>query len=429
MAIGTRVNGRVPERLPLSEIRLDSWEFWALDDDIRDAAFATLRQEAPISFHEEMELPGFPKGPGHWALVAYDDIWNASRHPQVFSSWPSIVIGDLPEAVAEFFGSMIALDDPRHFRMRSIVQKAFTPRVVAKVEDYVRARARRLVSEMVSQHPDGTCDLVKELSGPLPLQVICDMMGIPEDDHTKIFAWTNVILGVGDEDIVSGYDVFEQASNEMAAYGMALAESRRCGPTEDLTTNLVQADVDGERLTDAEIASFFILLCTAGNETTRNAISHGVVALSRYPDEKATWFSDFDGHTRTAVEEIVRWASPVIYMRRRVTEDTELSGVKMAAGDKVTMWYCSANRDETKFADPFRFDVTRDPNPQVGYGSGGPHFCLGANLARREISMAFAEMHRQVPDLVAVEEPAILMSPFIHGVKRLAVAWDPERRS
>ena len=175
---------------------------------------------------------------------------------------------------------------------------------------------------------------------------------------------------------------------DIGAYATALAEDRRVNPREDLTTALVQAEVDGERLTSAEVASFFILLVVAGNETTRNAISHGVLALTRYPDERAKWWADYEAMAPTAVEEIVRWASPVIYMRRTLTEDCELSGVKMAAGDKATLWYCSANRDEDKFADPWTFDVARTPNPHAGFGGGGAHFCLGANLARREISVA-----------------------------------------
>jgi cytochrome P450 len=423
MGIATRENGVAPPPVALEDIDLGSYDFWGLDDDLRDGAFATLRREAPISFHAEPELPGFPVGAGHWALTTFDDVWNASRHPQIFSSRPNIVIADQSPEVAEFYGSMIALDDPRHFRLRSIVQKAFTPKVVAKVEEYVRERAERLVTAMVANHPDGQCDLVTELAGPLPLQVICDMMGIPDEDHHRVFYWTNVILGLGDPDVAATFEEFEKVSNDIAAYGIALAEDRRAHPRDDLATNLVQAELDGERLTSNEIASFFILLATAGNETTRNAISHGVVALTRYPDERQRWWDDFDGMTKSAAEEIVRWASPVIYMRRTVTEDTELSGTKMAAGDKVTMWYCSANRDEMKFDDPWRFDVGRNPNPQVGYGAGGAHFCLGANLARREITMAFSELHRQIPDIEATEEPAILLSPFIHGIKRLPVAW------
>jgi methyl-branched lipid omega-hydroxylase len=425
MGIATRVNGVEPPHVPLAEIDLGSYDFWGLDDDLRDGAFATLREEAPISFHREPELPGFPVGNGHWALTTFDDVWHASRHPKIFSSRPNIVINDTPPEVAEFYGSMIALDDPRHFRLRSIVQKAFTPKVVTQVEEYVRQRAERLVSSMVERHPDGQCDVVSDLAGPLPLQVICDMMGIPEEDHQRVFYWTNVILGLGDPDVAATYEEFEKVSEDVAAYGIALAEDRRANPREDLTTNLVEAELDGERLSSMEIASFFILLATAGNETTRNAISHGLVALTRYPDQKQLWWDDFDGVAKSAAEEIVRWASPVIYMRRTVTEDTEVSGTKMAAGDKVSMWYCSANRDESKFENPWTFDVLRNPNPQVGYGAGGAHFCLGANLARRELTMAFSELHRQIPDIVATEEPAILLSPFIHGIKRLPVAWTP----
>ena len=214
---------------------------------------------------------------------------------------------------------------------------------------------------------------------------------------------------------------------DIGAYASALAEDRRVNHHDDLTTSLVEAEVDGDRLSSSEIASFFILLVVAGNETTRNAISHGLLALSRYPEQREKWWSDFDGLAPTAVEEIVRWASPVIYMRRTLTRDIELSGVKMAAGDKAALWYNSANRDESKFANPWAFDVTRDPNPHLGFGGGGAHFCLGANLARREIRVAFDELRREIPDIAAVEEPARLLSQFIHGIKRLPVAWTPPR--
>lgn len=183
--------------------------------------------------------------------------------------------------------------------------------------------------------------------------------------------------------------------------------------------------MDGERLTSAEIASFFILLVVAGNETTRNAISHGLLALTRFPEQRARWWADFHALAPAAVEEIVRWASPVNYMRRTLTEDVELAGVRMAAGDRVTLWHCSGNRDEHHFADPWMFDVGRKPNPHMGFGGGSAHFCLGANLARREIGVVFEELHCRIPDIEAVEEPARLLSPFIHGIKRLPVAWSP----
>jgi cytochrome P450 len=425
MGIATCVNGATPPDVPLADIDLSSWDFWLQDDDFRDGAFATLRREAPISFHPEPLQEGFGQGAGHWALTKFDDVHFASRHPHIFSSYPNITINDQPPEVAEFFGSMIALDDPRHLRLRNIVSRAFTPKVVARTDASVRARARRLVDDMIANHPDGKGEVVAELAGPLPLQVICDMMGIPDEDHQKVFHWTNVILGSSDPDIADEFEEFLRVSVDFGGYSTALAEDRRANPQDDLTTALVQAEVDGERLTSNEIASFFMLLAIAGNETTRNAISHGVLALTRYPDQREKWWADFGGLSHSAVEEIVRWASPVIYMRRTVTEDVELSGTKMATGDKVTMWYCSANRDEAKFADPWMFDVARAPNPHQGFGGGGAHFCLGANLAREEIRVAFEELYRRVPDLVATEEPARLLSPFIHGIKRLPVAWTP----
>ena len=425
MGISTRVNGQAPEQVPLADINLGTLNFWGLDDSERDGAFTTLRREAPITFFNEIEFEGFEAGPGHWALTRFDDVHFASRHPEIFSSYPNITIADQQPEVAEYFGSMISLDDPRHARLRGIVRSAFTPKVVARTEDSVRERARRLVDDLIVNHPDGQAELVNELSGPLPLQVICDMMGIPEADHHQIFHWTNIILGFGDPDLTTDYAEFMKVAIDIGAYATALAEDRRANPREDLTTALVAADVDGERLTSAEIASFFILLAVAGNETTRNAISHGVLALSRYPEQRDLWWNDFDAHTQTAVEEIVRWASPVIYMRRTATRDVEVSGVRIAQGDKVTLWYGSANRDEQHFENPWLFDVTRNPNHHVGFGGGGTHFCLGANLARREIAVVFEELHRRIPDIVATEEPSMLLSAFIHGIKRLPVSWTP----
>ena len=423
--IATRVNGEAPPQVPLADINLGTLEFWALDDSVRDGAFTTLRREAPVTFFQEVDYEGFAAGAGHWALMKFDDVHYASRHPEIFSSVPNITIADQAPEVAEYFGSMINLDDPRHARLRNIVRSAFTPKVVARTEESVRDRARRLVSDLIANHPDGKGELVAELSGPLPLQVICDMMGIPEDDHQKIFHWTNIILGFGDPDLTTDYEEFMKVAIDIGAYATALAEDRRDNQRDDLTTALVAAEVDGERLTSAEIASFFILLAVAGNETTRNAISHGVLALSRYPEQREIWWNDFDTHTATAVEEIVRWASPVVYMRRTATRDVELSGVMIAAGDKVTMWYASANRDEAKFDNPWKFDVTRAHNHHLGFGGGGTHFCLGANLARREIAVVFEELHTKIPDIIATEEPAMLLSAFIHGIKRLPVSWTP----
>jgi cytochrome P450 len=422
--VARRENGVPPPDVPLADIDLGMFEFWQLDDDLRDGAFATLRRESPITFFDVPEFEGFAAGAGHWALTRFDDIHHANRHPEIFSSIPtSTSLNEVPAEIAEFAGSMINLDDPRHLRLRKIVNRAFTPKVVARIEDSVRHRARTIVTDMIANNRDAQADFVAQVSGLLPLQVICDMMGIPEEDEAKVFHWTTVMLGVGDVEVSGEINDVIAVVTELAEYAVRLAEERRVTPGDDLITNLVLAEVDGERLTSVEIASFFILLSAAGNETTRNAISHGIVALTRYPEERDKWWSDFDGVAATAVEEIVRWASPVIFMRRNLTHDIEMSGIKMKAGDKVSMWYNSGNRDEAKFDNPWMFDVTRDPNPHIGYGAGGAHFCLGANLARREIRVLFDELHRQIPEIVAVEEPAILHSAFVHGIKRLPVAW------
>jgi cytochrome P450 len=250
-------------------------------------------------------------------------------------------------------------------------------------------------------------------------------MGIPESDHKQIFHWTNVILGVGDPEFVGSYEDLMRVALEMFTYAQNLGQSRVDAPQDDVTSAMMNAVVDGERLTAQEFGSFFILLVVAGNETTRNAISHGMKLLTDHPDQRQIWFDDFETHTRTAVEEIVRYATPVIHFRRTVTEDTELSGQKLSAGDKVVMFYASGNRDERAFADPYKFDVTRAITPaQIGFGAGGPHFCLGANLARREIAVMFDEIRRRMPNLRITGEPAYLQSGFINGIKRMPCAWN-----
>ncbi len=413
--------------IPLDEIDLSGFELWIADREIREATFRTLRDTPGLRFFEEaiFEDSPFPPGPGYWSLVRHEDVWAASRNPQLFCSGQGSNIGDMPQELNEFFGSMINMDDPKHHRLRSLVSKGFTPKEVARVEGYVTTKAAGVVDRMLEAHPDGACDFVEWVAAPLPLEIICEMMGIPAEDTQQIFAWTNVILGAGDPEYGGSYEALMNAALGMFAYAQALGEDRRANARDDITSALMHAEVDGDRLSSQEFGSFFILLVVAGNETTRNAISHGMKALTDHPDQRELWWSDFGTHTRTAVEEIVRWATPVIHFRRTATEDTELSGQKIAAGEKVVLWYCSANRDERAFADPYRFDVTRPLQPaQVGFGAGGPHFCLGANLARREITVMFDELRRRVPDIRITADPDYLQSNFINGIKRLPCAWD-----
>jgi methyl-branched lipid omega-hydroxylase len=409
--------------VPLDEVDLSSPEFWGGGPERREAGFATLRREAPVRFFEEQPVEGWPTGPGFWALTRYDDVVEASRRPDLFCSGGGTNVLDLPQEISEFFGSMINMDDPKHGRLRGLVQKGFTPRMVAQVEGYVRDKARALVDRALEEHPDGRCDFVQTFAAPLPLQIICEMMGIPAEDEARIFAWTNTILGAGDPDYGGSFESLMTTSFEMYQYANELGEDRRAHPRDDISSALMAAELDGERLTAQEFGSFFILLVVAGNETTRNAISHGMKALTDHPDQRRAWWADFQPRARNAVEEIVRWATPVIHFRRTATADAKIRGVPIKAGDKVVFWYCSANRDEERFDEPHRFDLGRYPNAHLGFGAGGPHFCLGAALARREISVMFEEIQQRLPNLEVTGPPAMLQSYFIHGIKSMPCAW------
>ena len=410
----------------LGTFELSDPEFWLAPRDHRDAAFRALRAADELVFYDEWEFEGspLPKGPGYWAITRYEDVWAASRNPQVFISGRGVNIGDVPQEMNEFIGSMIAMDDPRHFRLRNIVAKGFTPKQISQVEEYVRTKAATIIDRVIEQFPDGECDFVEQIAAPLPLQIICEMMGIPDEDEARIFGWTNVILGVGDPEYVGSFEQLMATLFEIYAYAQQLGEDRRANPTDDIASALMHAEVDGERLTPQEFGSFFILLVVAGNETTRTAVSHGMKLLTDNPDQKKLWFDDYQGHVKTAVDEIVRYSTPVIHFRRTAVEDIVVHNTKIEAGQKVVLWYNSANRDESVFADADRFDITRPLQPQqVGFGAGGPHFCLGANLARREIAVIFDEIRTRLPALVVTSEPDYLQSAFINGVKRMRCSW------
>ena len=406
--------------VPIDEIDLSATEFWNAPRDYRESAFAKLRNEDPFRFFEEMELAIAPKGPGYIALTRHDDIWHVSRNPQLFCSGKGSNIIDLSQELNEFFGSMINMDDPKHFRLRSIVSKGFTPREISRIEEYVKVKARTIIDSVLNEFADKEFDFVDAVAAKFPLQIICEMMGIPAEDERQIFEWTNTILGAGDPDFGGSFEKLMEAAIGMFSYAQALGEARLANPTDDLTSVMMHAVVDGERLSSQEFGSFFILLVVAGNETTRNAITHGMVALTENQDQRAKWFGDFETHTKTAVEEIVRWATPVIHFRRTATQDTEINGFPIKQNQKVVLFYNSGNRDERIFAEPFKFDIARVAQPtQIGFGAGGPHFCLGANLARREIAVMFDEIRRRAPNLQITGEPAYLQSSFINGIKRI----------
>jgi len=327
--------------------------FWTQPAATIDAQLAELRNQPPKFFPEAETVGiGIPTGSGAWAITQYDLITEMSRNPKVYSSAQGITILDLPQTFTDFFSSMIAMDDPRHARLRKLVSRGFTPKMLSKLDDSVIQQAKLIVDEIADR---GECDFVVDVAAKLPLAIVCDLMGVPRSELDFVFDQTNIILGASDsEDVPESADIITallEAGGALSALMSDVAESKKGGPETDLTSILVNAEVDGEQLSPADIASFFILLVVAGNETTRNAISWGLHYLTEAPEQRAIWQNDFDRVTPTAVEEIVRLASPVTFMRRTATEDTVLGGVDIAEGDKLAMFYLAANRDETLFPD------------------------------------------------------------------------------
>ncbi len=408
--------------LTVEEIDFSDHErFWRRPLDERRAAYARLRAEAPISFHPEPATARFPEGPGFWAVTRHADVLEASRKPELFSSAEGTSIRDLPVEYNEFFGSMLNMDDPRHARLRGLVSSAFTPRTMARIERDLAAIAASRVDRLLEEGP---CDFVEVVAAPLPLNAISMMMGIPAVHHDLVIRQADIILDPGSTPagVPRGQAVLEAGRTLAAMMDELIAEGDPNG--DDLTSALVRAEVNGERLTQQEIQSFFVLLTAAGNETTRNASTWGLRLLTEHPEQRAVWAADLDGVARTAVEEIVRYASPVIQFRRTVTNDgVTLGGHTFAKGDKVVLFYESANRDEAAFEAPNTFDVTRDPNPHVGFGGPGPHFCIGAHLARRQLTVLFKELLTRVPTLVADGPPERSVSSLLNGIRRQPCRW------
>ncbi len=396
-----------------------------VEEDLRLLRGHPLTFFPGFKFYGELESI---RVPGAWVVSRQAPILEASRNPQVYSSASGVTINDFPPEFNEYFNSIIAMDDPRHARLRRLVAAGFTPRMLARLEDSVQDQARLITDEVCER---GECDFVTDVAARLPLRIVCDLMGIPPSQHDFVFDQSNVILGGGDPEYVPELGdlitAILTAGEALSQLMDDVADSKVGVDSGDLTSILVNAEVDGERLTRAELASFFILLVVAGNETTRNAISWGLVYLTDHPDQRRIWTEDFEGVARSAIEEIVRIASPVTYMRRTVLRDTELEGQKLDEGDQVVLHYLCANRDESLFDDPLAFDVLRDPNPHIGYGGPGPHFCLGAHLARREIKVMFRELFSRIGDIRATGEPDLLASSFIHGIKHLPAEFTPAR--
>ncbi|HVA43632.1 MAG TPA: cytochrome P450 [Acidimicrobiales bacterium] len=380
--------------------------------------FTYLRANHPVYHHPE------PDGPGFWVFSRYADVVAIGRDGVTFSSDQSKggVIGlEEPVVAPADFGDakiMLMMDPPQHTRYRKLVNRGFTPRMINALEQHIRDMTVKLLDEAVAK---GEVDFVVDVAAELPLMVIAELIGVPMEDRHKLFDWSNRMVGSEDPEYAVSEDQAASAQMEMFAYANQLAEARRSAPKDDIISVLLASEIDGDALTELEFNLFFMLLAVAGNETTRNAIAHGMNAFLENPDQYRRLVEQPTELINSATEEILRWASPVMYFKRYVTKPTKVGGQALSPGEKVSMWYVSANRDEDVFSDPFAFDISRDPNPHIAFGGGGPHHCLGSNLARMEIRVLFEELARRVPELEALEAPQPLRSNFIGGIKHLPV--------
>ncbi|MEX2394191.1 MAG: cytochrome P450 [Actinomycetota bacterium] len=413
--------------MELSDINLLSRDIFT--EGVPHDWFTYLRKNAPVYKHPE------PDGPGFWVISKHEDVGIVGRDAKTFSSAAKhggvVGLEELPperkqemEEQAAFTGNMMLyMDPPDHTLYRKIVHDGFRPRMIWALENVIRERAVKIVDDAVAK---GSCDFVVDIAAELPLQAIAELLGVPMEDRHKIFDWSNRMIGSEDPEYAVDEENVRNAQIEMFMYAQELAADRRANPRGDIVTTLLEAEVEGHSLNELDFNLFFLLLAVAGNETTRNAMSHGMAALLENPDQYQVLVED-PSVIDTAVEEIVRWASPVMYFRRNVTQSTELRGVPMKEGDKLSVWYISANRDEDVFVDPFSFDVRRSPNEHIAFGHGH-HFCLGFNLARLEIKVLFEELAKRVTKIESVGDISRLRSNFISGIKHLPVRFADVRQ-
>ncbi len=376
--------------------------------------FDRLRRIAPVYWHPE------PDGPGFWAVTRHADVRTVSHDWETFSSelGATFIPTQDEEAMAQLRLTILNMDPPRHNRARRLVSKAFTPRMISKLTDEIERRAEAVVDSVVDHNG---CEFVADIAAQVPVQMICEMIGLEPELWPRMFEVSNDLIGSRDDPEYAHVDP-EASSGEIYALCDAVAEDRRHDPRDDLMTALVEAELDGERLDNMELDLFFITLVVAGNETTRNLINHSMLALIEHP-EQAQRLRDDPSLWDSAVEEMLRWGTSINNFRRTATCDTELGGVPIAAGDKVVMYYTSANRDEDVFDDPHTFDVGRNPNDHVTFGGGGVHYCLGASLARAEIRATMRQVVERLPDIALAGTPERLRSDFVSGIKRMPVTW------
>jgi cholest-4-en-3-one 26-monooxygenase len=380
--------------------------------------FAALRRAEPVRWNPQPDDMGFHDD-GFWAVTRHKDVVAISRDSDTFSSYENGAIvrfpsGNTRDQVELQRVIMLNTDPPHHTKIRRIVSRGFTPRAINDLREVLAERAAKIVAAALEQ---GSGDFVTDVACELPLQAIAELIGVPQDDRHKLFSWSNDMVGYDDPDYQGDG---ETAAAEVLGYSMLMAEDRRACPRDDIVTKLVNAQVDGEELTSDEFGFFVILLAVAGNETTRNAISHGMLA---FLDNPAQWELFKAERPHTAVDEIVRWATPVTIFQRTATRDVELGGQQIKAGQRIGMFYRSANFDDEVFDKPEEFDIMRNPNPHVGFGGTGAHYCLGANLARLEIDLIFSSIADAMPDIRKAGDPQRLRSGWLNGVKRLPVSY------
>ncbi len=422
----TRTASGNPER-PYDEVDLSSRAFWSTSMDVREKTFAQLRERDAITWHPPFEdqLLSDPEDHGFWAITTYDDLVEVTKRHEDFLSGPGILMENLPVELVEAAQSIIGMDPPRHTKLRRLVAAAFTPKQMRRIDDRIRANPRNVVDNLVAKAGagGGSCDFVAECAELLPMHNINDIMGVPDGERQKAAQEMKVGTGWNDPELVG--DTKEavllrlyQAMVYMHGLASSLAEARRAEPTDDLISSLVQAEVDGEKLTDDEIGAFFVLLTIAGNDTTRQATSHALRGLTDFGDQRAWLLADLEGRMPDAIEEFVRWATPIMTFRRTASRDLEFRGREITEGDKVVLFYSSANRDAARIERPSEFDLSRHPNPHISFGGGGIHHCLGNQLARTQLRALFTELLTRAPDISA-GEPVLMPGNFFNVVKRM----------
>jgi cholest-4-en-3-one 26-monooxygenase len=384
------------------------------------AELAEVRKSEPIYW---VDVPGGTGGfgdKGYWAITKHKDVKEISVRSDVFSSQQDCAIPVWPQAMTREQIDlqrhvMLNMDAPHHTRLRKIISRGFTPRAIGRLRDELAARAQNIAKTAAAS---GSGDFVEQVSCELPLQAIAGLLGVPQDDRDKIFRWSNEMTG--NEDPEYAHIDPQMSSAELIMYAMKMADERAKNPGDDIVTQLVQADIEGEKLSDDEFGMFVVMLAVAGNETTRNSITHGMIAFAENPDQ---WELFKKERPETAPDEIVRWATPVTAFQRTALEDYELSGVQIKKGQRVVMFYRSANFDEEVFDNPHSFNILRNPNPHVGFGGTGAHYCIGANLARMTISLIFNAVADQMPDLKSLSTPERLRSGWLNGIKHWQVDY------